>query len=72
MADDKTEYTDDESLAAVGGTVDVTDEDAESIELSPEQVTAQLEADLAEAKEAALTSCVTPDESCALTASAKW
>jgi len=54
MADDKTEYTDDESLAAVGGTVDVTDEDAESIELSPEQVTAQLEADLAEAKDAAL------------------
>ena len=54
MADDKTEYTDDESLAAVGGTVDVTDEDAEPIELSPEQVTAQLEADLAEAKDAAL------------------
>ena len=54
MADDKTEYTDDESLAAVGGTVDVTDEDAESIELNPEQVTAQLEADLAEAKDAAL------------------
>jgi molecular chaperone GrpE len=54
MADDKTEYTDDESLAAVGGTVDVTDEDAEPIELNPEQVTAQLEADLAEAKDAAL------------------
>ena len=54
MADDKTEYTDDESLTAVGGTVDVTDEDAEPIELNPEQVTAQLEADLAEAKDAAL------------------
>ncbi len=54
MADDKTEYTDDESLAAVGGTVDVTDEDAEPIELNPEQVTEQLEADLAEAKDAAL------------------
>ena len=54
MADDKTEYTDDEALAAVGGTVDVTDEDAEPIELNPEQVTAQLEADLAEAKDAAL------------------
>ena len=54
MADDKTEYTDDDSLAAVGGTVDVTDEDAEPIELNPEQVTAQLEADLAEAKDAAL------------------
>ena len=54
MADDKTEYTDEESLAAVGGTVDVTDEDAEPIELNPEQVTAQLEADLAEAKDAAL------------------
>jgi len=54
MADDKTEYTEDESLAAVGGTVDVTDEDAEPIELNPEQVTAQLEADLAEAKDAAL------------------
>ena len=48
------QYTDDESLAAVGGTVDVTDEDAEPIELNPEQVTAQLEADLAEAKDAAL------------------
>jgi len=54
MADDKTEYTDDESLTAVGGTVDVTDEDAEPIELNPEQVTEQLEADLAEAKDAAL------------------
>ena len=54
MADDKTEYTEDETLSAVGGTVDVTDEDAEPIELNPEQVTAQLEADLAEAKDAAL------------------
>ena len=54
MADDKTEYTDDESLASVGSTVDVTDEDAESIELNLDDVTAQLEADLAEAKDAAL------------------
>jgi hypothetical protein len=44
MADDKTEYTDDESLASVGSTVDVTDEDAESIELNLDDVTAQLEA----------------------------
>jgi len=54
MADDKTEYTDDESSASVGSTVDVTDEDAESIELNLDDVTAQLEADLAEAKDAAL------------------
>jgi molecular chaperone GrpE len=54
MADDKTEYTDDESIASVGSTVDVTDEDAESIELNLDDVTAQLEADLAEAKDAAL------------------
>ena len=38
----------------MGGTVDVADEDAEPIELNPGQVTAQLEAELAEAKEAAL------------------
>jgi molecular chaperone GrpE len=54
MADDKTEYTDDESIASVGSTVDVTDEDAESIELNLDDVAAQLEADLAEAKDAAL------------------
>jgi molecular chaperone GrpE len=54
MADDKTEYTDDESIASVGSTVDVTDEDAESIELNLNDVAAQLEADLAEAKDAAL------------------
>ena len=54
MADDKTEYTDDESSASVGSTVDVTDEDAESIELNLDDVAAQLEADLAEAKDAAL------------------
>ena len=54
MADDKTEYTDDESIAAVGSTLDVTDEDAESIELNLDDVAAQLEADLAEAKDAAL------------------
>jgi molecular chaperone GrpE len=54
MADDKTEYTDDESLTAVGGTLDVTDDDAEQEALNPDQVTAQLEADLAEAKDAAL------------------
>ena len=54
MADDKTEYTDDESIAYVGSTVDVTDEDAESIELNLDDVAAQLEADLAEAKDAAL------------------
>ena len=54
MADDKTEYTDEESLASVGSTVDVTDEDAESIEVNLEDATAQLEADLAEAKDAAL------------------
>ena len=54
MADDKTEYTDDESVASVGSTVDVTDEDAESIELNLDDVAAQLEADLAEAKDAAL------------------
>ena len=54
MADDKTEYTDDESIPSVGSTVDVTDEDAESIELNLDDVAAQLEADLAEAKDAAL------------------
>lgn len=54
MADDKTEYTEDETLSAVGGTLDVTDDDAEPAELSPDQTTAQLEADLAEAKDAAL------------------
>ena len=54
MADDKTEYTDAESIASVGSTVDVTDEDAESIELNLDDVAAQLEADLAEAKDAAL------------------
>jgi molecular chaperone GrpE len=54
MADDKTEYTDGESLTAVGGTLDVTDDDAEQEALNPDQVTAQLEADLAEAKDAAL------------------
>ena len=54
MADDKTEYNDDESIASVGSTVDVTDEDAESIELNLDDVAAQLEADLAEAKDAAL------------------
>jgi len=54
MADDKTEYTDDESSASVGSTIDVTDEDAESIELNLDDVAAQLEADLAEAKDAAL------------------
>ena len=54
MADDKTEYTDDESIASVGSTVDVTDEDADSIELNLDDVAAQLEADLAEAKDAAL------------------
>ena len=54
MADDKTENTDDESIASVGSTVDVTDEDAESIELNLDDVAAQLEADLAEAKDAAL------------------
>ena len=54
MADDKTEYTDDESIASVVSTVDVTDEDAESIELNLDDVAAQLEADLAEAKDAAL------------------
>jgi molecular chaperone GrpE len=54
MADDKTEYTDDESIASVGSTLDVTDEDAESIELNLDDVAAQLEADLAEAKDAAL------------------
>ena len=54
MADDKTEYTDDESIASVGSTVDVTDEDAEAIELNLDDVAAQLEADLAEAKDAAL------------------
>jgi molecular chaperone GrpE len=54
MADDKTEYTDGESLTAVGGTLDVTDDDAEQDALNPDQVTAQLEADLAEAKDAAL------------------
>ena len=54
MADDKTEYTDDESSASVGSTVDVTDEDAESTELNLDDVAAQLEADLAEAKDAAL------------------
>ena len=54
MADDKTEYTEDETLSAVGSTLDVTDDDAEPAELSPDQATAQLEADLAEAKDAAL------------------
>lgn len=54
MADDKTEYTDDESIASVGSTLDVTDEDAESIELNLDDVAAQFEADLAEAKDAAL------------------
>jgi molecular chaperone GrpE len=54
MADDKNEYTEDESQDPVGGTLDVTDDDAELLELTPEQVMAQLEADLAEAQDAAL------------------
>jgi molecular chaperone GrpE len=54
MADDKNEYTEDESQDPVGGTLDVTDDDAELLELTPDQVMAQLEADLAEAQDAAL------------------
>lgn len=54
MADDKNEYTEDESQDPVGGTLDVTDDDAELLDLTPDQVMAQLEADLAEAQDAAL------------------
>lgn len=54
MSDDKHEYVEDDSAAAVGGTIDTTDEGGDTVELSLEQVVDRLEADLAEARDAAL------------------
>ena len=54
MSDDKHEYAEDDAAAPVGSTIDTTDEEADTIELSLEQVVDRLEADLAEARDAAL------------------
>ena len=54
MADEKPEYTDETTTPPVGGTVDVTDDDADAVELTLDEVVDKLEADLAEAKDAAL------------------
>lgn len=54
MSDDKHEYADDGSASAVGGTIDTTDEGGDAVELSLEQVIDKLEADLADARDAAL------------------
>jgi molecular chaperone GrpE len=54
MSDDKHEYAEDDATAPVGSTIDTTDEEADTIELSLEQVVDRLEADLAEARDAAL------------------
>ncbi len=54
MADEKPEYTDETTEPTVGGTIDVTDDEVETAELSLDQVVASLEADLVEARDAAL------------------
>ncbi len=56
MADEKPEYSDETTTPPVGATVDVTDDDADSdtVELTLDEVVGKLEADLAEAKDAAL------------------
>lgn len=52
MSDDKNEYVEDSTT--VGGTIDTTDEAGDTVELSLEQVVDKLEADLSEARDAAL------------------
>lgn len=54
MADDKPEYTDETVEASVGVTVDITDDEVATPDLSLDQVVDKLEADLAEARDAAL------------------
>lgn len=54
MADDKPEYTDETIEASVGVTVDITDDEVATPDLSLDQVVDKLEADLAEARDAAL------------------
>jgi len=54
MADDKPEYTDETIEASVGVTVDITDDEVDTPDLSLDQVVDKLEADLAEARDAAL------------------
>lgn len=53
MSDEKSEYSEEE-VTTPGGTIDVTDEDGDEVELSLDQVVDKLEADLAEARDAAL------------------
>ncbi len=53
MSDEKSEYSEEEATTP-GGTIDVTDEDGDAVELSLDQVVDKLEADLAEARDAAL------------------
>ena len=54
MADDKPEYSDETTEPSVGGTVDITDDEVDTPELSLDQVVGKLESDLAEARDAAL------------------
>lgn len=54
MADDKPEYSDETTEPSVGGTVDITDDEVDTPELSLDQVVDKLESDLAEARDAAL------------------
>ena len=53
MSDVKSEYSEEEATTP-GGTIDVTDEDGDAVELSLDQVVDKLETDLAEARDAAL------------------